>query len=1415
MTAGALPGESTGPGSLDAAVLRIFTASGSSVGLGFLVTDRFALTCAHVVAAALEIEYDVPPPVGAELLVDLPLLGPARAGAGVKASVEQWFPEQPSGEGDVAVLRLEALPADARPVRLVEADDVWDHPARAYGLPAGRPAGVWHSGVLRHRQANGLVQADLTGGGYRVSPGFSGSPVWDDELAGVVGMMAAAEPGQPPVSYLIPTSGLLATWPGLRELVLPPTPFRGLRPFLETDAAIFHGRRDESDHVARIVAGERWTTLVGPSGSGKSSLAMAGVIPRRREAGDCPVVMRPGHHATPSHALASALLPLLEPELSETRRLSEVSALTAELALHGLHEIAPRILELHGADRLLVVVDQLEELLDLQPAAVDELAGVLFADDLPATVKVLCTLRADFLEPVLAHPRLRLVVRERLCPLAPMSSEQLSEIITRPVDEIPGVRYQPGLVDRVLADAGTEPGALPLLGFTLDLLWARQDRGELTHHAYEELGGVAGALGAYAERVWTENVPSADGASAERLLTRLVGVPIGATAATRRVVPRAELGEQEWRIAQKLAATRLLVLKGGDGSESVELAHEALLTGWDRLARQVVADRSFLDWRESLRYDLGRWRSGGQVPDLLPTASSLAVARQWLPKHAADLSEAERDYLERGRVHRRRQTRRRRTLFSGLVIVVVAVLVLASLFAYARQESDERQATADSRALAQASQDVSNYDPALSVMTAMTAYQTAPTQEARNQLFRQYLAYSHATRVLSGLPGKIVGFDTSQDGDVVLASTELGSATLFVHAATGRLRSVPINTGYMRYPLVSRDGKRAGFVNEDGTAGWFDVSADASRLTGRVHRLPKVANPEYDYDGLDDLAAMSNDGKLIAVPTADQLVWWDLDAGTVAGSLPRPEGLIEGLWVSQDNKTLLMRTSVLTPSEGVVIGLVAVDMATGLTRNVLPPRPSQYVLVSGDRTAAVVSQNQPNGTYLVSLVRVSDGVTMGRPYTTAKSFLGESAAVDATGRWVVMEEGTPTLVDLHRGIKVAAAKGGSSTFGHHAGDLVSVGGKFVLATMEDTRITHTELLPVSSTAVDVIDLKLRPDGREMISTLKDGTVQRRLVATDDYKVLAEVPGPQSPWTSIRNDLVIDWSARLAAVQTAANVVTVRDITTLRQTVRITAAMPPDYADEQDDRFKYFFDGKGNLLTVSGTVVQQWDLRTGRQLARFDAGSLHPRDDIDPDLLPTVWNHPAANQVSVIVPDDPVIRVVDLRTGHTTTTMKAVPDVRAIAFDRSGRYFVLLRQSAVVELWRRDPLRREIGPLYSLTGLIDTPIAVGFLDGDGRYAIAANNAVRIYQIGQKAPTEFYDFGNPDGSHEENPYSFIDVSKDGRTVLYTMAVDRIPRLLVLDPTVWERHLCQVIGYRDFAADERDSLSAPVRELCPATG
>ncbi|MFD7135478.1 trypsin-like peptidase domain-containing protein [Streptomyces sp. NPDC059894] len=1420
-----------GPKALERALLRIRDGRGDPVGLGFLVSDTVALTCAHVVSAALGTPAGTPPEPGARVPVDLPLVA---GGPQADAVVELWLPprepgDEPSGAADVAVLRFEAPLPGAGPVRLVDtdesADGLWSHRVRAFGLPAGRPGGVWHAGVLRGRQADGWVQADLVGGGYPVSRGFSGGPVWDDRLSGVAGMVTVAESGQPPVSYLIPTGGLAAAWPGLGPLVLPPSPFRGLQAFEEADAAVFHGRRNESDKVARALEQRQWVTVVGPSGSGKSSLALAGVAPRLRARGARVVVMRPASGSSPLAALASALLPLLEPDLAETRRLARIPELSDELRHHGLSETTNRLLTRQGGNQLLLVVDQLEELLQQPADTVRELADVLFAADaLPPAVRVLATLRADFLEPVLDHPHLGPVTSRHLHALGPLGADGLREIVTTPVDTLPGVSYEPRLADRILADTGTEPGALPLLALTLDLLWQRQENGVLTHRAYDELGRVTGALGTHADRVWAEHVPPDDEATARRLFTQLVRLPLGAAVATRRLARRGDLSEDQWRIAQRLAAhTRLLVTdRGAEGTETVELTHEALITQWEKLATWVAEDRSFLGWRETVRHEMDRWQEAEHASAHLPTTATLAGAEQWLPDRDAALSQAERDYLTTGRTHRRTRARRRRALLCGLATALAFALVLGMLYVVERRSSQESAALGASRALAQvAAQEYTATDPARAALISLAAYDTSPTQEAENELLRQYLQYAFYDRVLSGnLKDRL--FDMSRDGDVVLAASKRSGATLFVRALTGPVRTVRLpSTGEVNGVVVSADGKRAAYVQDDGKAVWFEVRPDAKRPAGPLHQLPRAALGSGMDWRATHFPAMALDGSVIVARVSERIVWWNLNSGphgTLGGSLPAPEDGFD-MWPAPDNRTLLISVPKGTDEKA---GLLAVDLDTGRSRVVVR---ADEIRVSGDRTRVVVCHER-GGTTEVSVRRLSDGAREGIVYREKDSDFASPTcgveSVDGSGLRVALRSSSGlTVVDVRDG-EVLSRNGlpaSSHAWGESRPWLVESGGRLYHVRHDESKIGFIQLRP-GNWFIEIGQQLLTRDGTYMITVLADGSrMQVHHARKLSARVLADVPRRKPYWVpDIGDSLSLDRTGRLVAAREGADIVTVRDATTLRRTATITTAEPPQSPGGEggsarpDYDFSYFFDGGGKLVTVSGTVVEQWDPRTGRRLARFDATAVRSRAGGAKDARLRVGSYPAANRVSVIVLDRPGVQIVDVATGRTVETVRTGDDILAAQFDPSGKYFAILRRGSIFELWRRgDPPRKELGPLRSLSEVDGTPYVASFLEGEGRYLVAANNAVRIYRIGEPGYETFYSFVRPSDGTSDVQHAFRGASVDGSTVLYE-GPDGTGGPLHLSPRRWYRDLCDVIGDRELSAEEVDLLPAEPRSRRP---
>jgi V8-like Glu-specific endopeptidase len=203
------------------AIARIYNKQGKVVGAGFLVTQYHFLTCAHVVTAALGIAtntQDLPTEI---IEVDFPLIAP---GQKVKAKVVFWQPVNPGqSKEDIAGLQIEeTLPTGVSPVHLVTTSDYWQHKFRIFGFPQGHDTGVWADGELRDVQATRWIQIEaIKVPGYQIEPGFSGSPIWDESLQGVVGMAVAAEKKREGVkaAFMIPVTVLVETWSFLNQSV--------------------------------------------------------------------------------------------------------------------------------------------------------------------------------------------------------------------------------------------------------------------------------------------------------------------------------------------------------------------------------------------------------------------------------------------------------------------------------------------------------------------------------------------------------------------------------------------------------------------------------------------------------------------------------------------------------------------------------------------------------------------------------------------------------------------------------------------------------------------------------------------------------------------------------------------------------------------------------------------------------------------------------------------------------------------------------------------------------------------------------------------------------------------------------------------------------------------------------------------
>ena len=467
-------------------------------------------------------------------------------------------------------------------------------------------------------------------------------------------------------------------------------PFRGLFAFTAAHGRFFHGRAAERAAIVERLAAQvrsgrpRLLVVAGASGSGKSSVVLAGTVLDLTEMTDA---LDPAlRHAAPW----------------QVRVVRPGSAPLAALA-QALDGRAP-------GRPLLLVVDQFEELFT---HAADAGARQAFARRLwaaagePGGVHCVVTLRVDFIgrcgELVLDDAGLRLdrvaYDEQHRVFVAQMTAAQLREAIVGPSARV-GLHLQDGLVERLLGELGDEPGALPVLQYTLDLLWQRRTGRTLTIAAYEALGGVSGALQGQADRL-VDALPGDALAQAQRLLTRLVGVHDDAAAATRRrlplVAPAGPAGPAFARALSELVAARLLVVAEVEGHATVEVAHEALIRKWPRLRRWVREDHEKLGELAKLE----QWVAAHREHGVLLSGAQLGYAEEVERRYPDDLDPAARALLAASRGRRARE-QRRRTL--GLAALAGLALAFAALSGWAidraRVAEVERRNAATSEAAA-------------------------------------------------------------------------------------------------------------------------------------------------------------------------------------------------------------------------------------------------------------------------------------------------------------------------------------------------------------------------------------------------------------------------------------------------------------------------------------------------------------------------------------------------------------------------------------------------------------------------------------------------------------------------------------------------------------------------------------------
>ncbi len=467
-------------------------------------------------------------------------------------------------------------------------------------------------------------------------------------------------------------------------------PYPGLLAFEEDDADRFFGRSREITRAVALLRDNPLIAVVGPSGAGKSSFVRAGLIPELKSSGAAweTFIVRPGRDPLVS------LAPLVEACLQQPVDGATCAAkLRAEPGYLGaiLREYA----RVRGT-RVLVLVDQFEELYTLISEESERrlvstiLHGI--ADDPTSPLRLVLNLRSDFLHRVVEHEDFATLVMRSLLLLGPPDRQALRDAVVSPAEKV-DLRFESeAMLDEMLVELSSAVAPYPLLQFCLATLWARRDRTSrvFRHETFREIGGVAGALAAHADRV------IATFSQSTRHVVRAIFQRLVTSDGTRAIVDRSELetgsenSAEVRRVLGSLVEARLLVVH--DDTGTVEIVHEALITQWPTLRRWLDESREDTTFLEQVRVAARQWDSKRRSAGLLWRGPAARDAARFLERYGESaLVPRERDFLREVVAGDRRSARRRRIVV-GVVITVLGLAAAGSTVGFLAIRSAEREA---------------------------------------------------------------------------------------------------------------------------------------------------------------------------------------------------------------------------------------------------------------------------------------------------------------------------------------------------------------------------------------------------------------------------------------------------------------------------------------------------------------------------------------------------------------------------------------------------------------------------------------------------------------------------------------------------------------------------------------------------
>jgi serine/threonine protein kinase/WD40 repeat protein len=510
-------------------------------------------------------------------------------------------------------------------------------------------------------------------------------------------------------------------------------PYPGLSSFTEQDTQYFFGRELEVETVLNKLQGMHLMAIIGPSGAGKTSFLRAGLIPKLStdwsyvftQPGDAPLVQ-----------LGQALAAEFSGDTEAIRKMVRMQE--TDVALWLLHRWRQKHPE------ALLIIDRFEELFTVNDSeSQTRFAEFLGRVVLEADIRLLLAMRDDFLIFCKEHVSLSPIFSE-LTALLPLSGIALRRALIQPALKC-GYRFEDeALVDEILSHVEKERGALPLMAFAAARLWEKRDRknGLLTRQAYQQIGGVTGALAQHAEATMDRIGTERHSIVREIFRNLITAQNTRAARDTEEILSIFEDRKSAEEVLHSLIDARLLssfeapAQDGDKPRRRIEIIHESLLTVWPRLVRWQTQDADSAQFRDQLRQAAQVWDERGRPADVLWTGASFKEFEVWRNKYSGGLTSIEKAFADAMVQHRQKQRARRRFMLVATFVILLAILgVIAGLWRSekgARREAESQAQRAEASKLLTLGRTELNTDPTLALAYATASLEHADTPAARH-----------------------------------------------------------------------------------------------------------------------------------------------------------------------------------------------------------------------------------------------------------------------------------------------------------------------------------------------------------------------------------------------------------------------------------------------------------------------------------------------------------------------------------------------------------------------------------------------------------------------------------------------------------------------------------------------------------